>query len=211
LTNPGHKKAPGREDKALLEAANIHAPFELMKFTLTYEGELKASGNKPKPSCVWTIRRALHPQIADLFLTHPVLLDVIPEDHYFSPINVKGFGFVPLVRRKLNMVCSIDIVFLRRMEGYGLIHQGGDIDNRLKTLFDGLRMPEKGDEVPEHEVQVEPMNTLLESDGLISGFSVKADKLLNGESKSKHWVKLLIEVHISVTRVTMGNVSFLGD
>ena len=100
---------------------------------------------------------------------------------------------------------------LRKMEDAGLVHQGGDIDNRVKTLFDGLRMPDKGNEVPEKEVQFEPMNTLLESDGLITGFSIKADKLLDGDSKSKHWVKLLIEVHVSVTRVTIGNVSFLGD
>jgi hypothetical protein len=192
-------------------AINIAAPFQLMKFTLTFEGNLPTSGNKPKPEAVWRIRRTLHPQIADLFLTHPVLTEVVPDKAYFPDINVKGFDFTPVVRRRLNMICSLNIIFLRKMEAAGLVHQGGDLDNRIKTLFDGLRMPDKGDEVPEKEVRFEPMNTLLESDGLITNFSIKADKLLDGESKSKHWVKLLIEAHVSVTRVTMGNVSFLGD
>jgi hypothetical protein len=32
-------------------------------------------------------------------------------------------------------------LFLRREVGLGRIVQGGDIDNRLKTLFDALRIP----------------------------------------------------------------------
>jgi hypothetical protein len=44
-----------------------------MRFTLTYEGSLKASGNKPKPKEVWQIRRVFHPQLHELWLVHPVL------------------------------------------------------------------------------------------------------------------------------------------
>lgn len=49
------------------------APLELsvMKFVLTYEGDLRASGNRPKPQSVWDIRSAVHPQLEDLFATHP--------------------------------------------------------------------------------------------------------------------------------------------
>jgi hypothetical protein len=194
-----------------LAALNIAAPFEIMRFSLTYEGDLPASGNKPKPAAVWHIRRSLHPQIADLFLSHPVLSEVVPDQYYFPKINVKGFDFVPVVRRHLKMVCSLNITFLRKMEEFGLVHQGGDIDNRIKTLFDGLRMPDKGDEVPEHEVGFQPMNTLLESDAMITGYSVKAEKLWGCDLQSKHWVKLLIEAHVTVTKVTLQNVSFLGD
>jgi hypothetical protein len=44
-----------------------------MKFTLTYSGRVLASGNKPKPAEKWAIRRAFHPQLAELWQTHPVL------------------------------------------------------------------------------------------------------------------------------------------
>src|SRR5690349_5862551 len=44
-----------------------------MKFTLTYSGSLESSGNKSKLPKVWAIRNALHPQLAELWQTHPVL------------------------------------------------------------------------------------------------------------------------------------------
>jgi hypothetical protein len=44
-----------------------------MRFTLTYDGPLKASGNKPRPEDKWEIRRALAPQLAHLWQVHPVL------------------------------------------------------------------------------------------------------------------------------------------
>lgn len=58
------------EEMALLELA---APFTIMKFKLTFEGELPSSGNSPKPADVWRIRNELHPQLADLWNTHPTL------------------------------------------------------------------------------------------------------------------------------------------
>jgi hypothetical protein len=48
-------------------------PFELMKFTLVYEGDLPASGNKSKPIPASRIRNELHHQMADLWDSHVVL------------------------------------------------------------------------------------------------------------------------------------------
>jgi hypothetical protein len=195
-----------------LSRLSLACPLEIMKFTLTYEGELPASGNKPKPAHVWEIRRAIHPQIIDLFDTHPVMNEVVADEAVFPSINIHGWLFRPVVRKHLKMICSLDVLFLRKMEHEGLVHQGGDIDNRLKTLFDGLRMPDKGDAVPSaQDVGEQPLATLLESDSLINGFSVRADKLLDCRSTSKHWVKLVIGVQVSVTSVTLRNLSFLGD
>jgi hypothetical protein len=130
---------------------------------------------------------------------------------FLPKINVKGHDFVPVVRRRLNMICNLNLTFLRKVEAEGLVHQGGDIDNRIKTLFDGLRMPDQGDEIPTCEVQFSPMHALLESDSLIVGFAIRTDRLLDGGAVPINWVHLLIEVHVSVTRVTMENASFLGD
>jgi hypothetical protein len=50
---------------------------------------------------------------------------------------------VPFVRKTGGLTkCALDILFLRRDNPGNLIASGGDIDNRLKVLFDGLRMPE---------------------------------------------------------------------
>jgi hypothetical protein len=74
-------------EQAALECV---APLHGMKFTLTYDGELPASGNSPKPKDKWEIRRRLHPQLAELWQTHPVLrrmkagVWVPPEDAYWA-------------------------------------------------------------------------------------------------------------------------------
>lgn len=47
-----------------------------MKFTLTYDGPLPSSGNKSKPAVVWEIRKAFHPQLKDLWQSHPALRQV---------------------------------------------------------------------------------------------------------------------------------------
>jgi hypothetical protein len=55
-------------------------PF--MKFTLTYDGPLPPSANKPKPQAKWDIRQALHPQLKDLWASHPALREVENTRHY---------------------------------------------------------------------------------------------------------------------------------
>jgi hypothetical protein len=55
-------------------------PF--VKFTLTYEGSLPSSGNKPKNEAKWDIRKKLHPQLKDLWLSHPALRQVEDNRHF---------------------------------------------------------------------------------------------------------------------------------
>jgi hypothetical protein len=56
------------------------APF--MKFTLTYDGPLPSSGNKPKNEDKWRIRKELHPQLTDLWDNHPALREVECSRHF---------------------------------------------------------------------------------------------------------------------------------
>lgn len=53
----------------LSEAAlALAAPFTLMKFTLTYDGELPSAGNRSsRVKEKWEIRKAIHPQLAELW------------------------------------------------------------------------------------------------------------------------------------------------
>jgi hypothetical protein len=54
-----------------------------MRFTLTYDGPLPSSGNKPKKEAKWEIRKKIHPQLKDLWINHPALRQV--EEHRFFP------------------------------------------------------------------------------------------------------------------------------
>jgi hypothetical protein len=54
-----------------------------VRFTLTYDGSLPASANKPKNQEKWDIRLAIAPQLRDLWTSHPALKTV--EDNRYFP------------------------------------------------------------------------------------------------------------------------------
>src|SRR5687767_2319015 len=80
-----------------------------------------------------------------------------------------GQRYVPLVNSSYGIACALDILFLRRDQPGNLIRPGGDLDNRVKVLFDALRMPQNCDEVvkAEGEDPNDPIFVLLEDDNLI--------------------------------------------
>jgi hypothetical protein len=111
-----------------------------------------------------------------------------------------GCGFIPLVTESIVVRCAIDILFLRPEEP-GKILTSGDLDNRIKTLFDALRLPknlsECGGTAPSGEY--DPMYCLLEDDQLISEVRVLTDKLLvlpKTQVVSKHDVFLVMHVKL---------------
>lgn len=90
-----------------------------------------------------------------------------------------GFRFAPLIGPHYGLACSLDILFLRRGAPGGTI-QGTDIDNRLKTLLDALKVPkypeELGDATPQREE--DPFFCLLSDDSVITQISITTDRLL---------------------------------
>ena len=89
---------------------------------------------------------------------------------------------IPLVRKSLDLNCSLDILFLRQEDPGQLVLQGGDVDNRLKTLFDALAAPKLENERAYPQKQ-KVTYSLLETDALISGFNVSTDRLLFPENR----------------------------
>jgi hypothetical protein len=91
------------------------------------------------------------------------------------------FQFLPLVINSPNfrLTCELDIRFARRDIPGNIVH-GGDLDNRIKTLFDALRMPAL-DALHEFPSDAEPVYgetpflCLLEDDRLITKFSVASE------------------------------------
>ncbi len=125
-----------------------------MEFRLTYQGPLKGSGRDVRHK--QTVRRALHPQLKALWDLAPLrdLLDRVPDqnapppwDYIREGHDVGPFRFIPLITSRLHLIAQLDIVLLRPGPPGAIVTQGGDVDNRLKTLFDALRMP-KANELP---------------------------------------------------------------
>jgi len=166
-----------------------------MNFTLTYDGDLKADGNKQHKH---QIRKVFHHQLAELWKASPLHQLKEPDDALITKIG--EYRSFPLASRARDEIAELQITMLRpqRSPGY-IVGEGGDIDNRLNTLFDSLRMPNKTDEIPADERpghNENPFFCLLEDDILITDLSIKTDRLLE-PGRSKSYVKLIIKVLIS--------------
>ena len=114
-----------------------------------------------------------------------------------------GYRFVPLVRKVGGFTCSLDILFLRRDDPGNLVRSGGDIDNRIKVLFDGLRAPNTLAEIGGFQpgADEDPFHCLLEDDSLITALNVTTDRLLlpldEVKGERQHDVYLVIHVKLS--------------
>jgi hypothetical protein len=127
-----------------------------------------------------------------------------------APLKIPGLGaFKPIVRESLYLGCAIDILFLRHEEPMHLFDQGGDLDNRIKCFFDGLKIP--GDEGKKCELPIaNPLCVLLENDKWILDFSVKSGRLLGKTTKERYDVRIQADITIKVLRVFDGNLGLVG-
>lgn len=182
-----------------------------MEFTLYYRGDLKANrGSKEKQE----LRRSFHTQLKELWHQMPLkerhkLLEKEPAKNETGIIQtIKGFNFAPLVTEKLNLIAELKITLLRPEPPGSIITQAGDIDNRLKTLFDALKVPTESKAIPSGDTPREgedPFYCLLEDDNLITKVQVETDRLLD-ECKSRSEVVLLIHVTTKATRLSWANM-----
>ena len=181
-----------------------------MEFTLFYRGLLKANrGPKEKQD----LRRNFHTQLNLLWQQPPLedcheFKDISPQSGKISLVyNIGGFNFIPLVSKKIHMIAELDITMLRP-EPPGKVIQSGDIDNRIKTLLDGLRMPKVEQELPNGDNPKKgeiPFFCLLKDDNLITRISVNTDRLLENNIDPSE-VVLLIHVHTKLTRLIYANI-----
>ena len=181
-----------------------------MEFTLYYRGELKANrGAKDKQK----LRRHFHEQLKALWQQPPLVNKHFYFDKHSSSSDrvlilksKGGFDFVPLVSENLNLVAELRITMLRPSTP-GAIIQSGDIDNRLKTLLDALKIPSEPTALPRGDSPKQgedPFFCLLEDDSLITKISVETDRLLE-EGVNSSEVILLIHVTTKVTETTFFN------
>ena len=199
-----------------------------MEFTLHYRGPLRANR---KPREKHELRREFHRQLKVLWGQPPFdeiakylhdearpgdlsgeFLGAALGPHVNITCRKGLFTFAPLVCSRLHLTARLAITLLRPGPPGSLVKEGGDIDNRLKTLLDALKAPLEPSDLPAGAMPAEgedPFFCLFEDDSLITGLSVETDRLLE-PSFSQSEALLLIKVRLSATTVTLGNVGLLG-
>lgn len=124
-----------------------------------------------------------------------------------------GYRFVPLVREEAHLLCSLRILFLRR-DPPGSVLTAGDIDNRLKTLIDALRMPSDGRDLVGNETPADgedPFFCLLRDDKQVTHLEVETDTLLDPmaeDDADRSKARIIVTVELRPYYVTMNNLSF---
>lgn len=196
---------------------------------------------KPKVEDKHRIRQQFHPQLAALWNTHPAFANMreyvnppkgTPKDindifrggtlaepgsTYLQTVannfNRFGYNFVPLVTKQLDLYCGLDILFLRRENPGDLVLRFGDIDNRIKTLLDALKVPGERSELPKGaspETDENPFYCLVQDDCLISELNVKTDRLYTvpKPTEDESDVMLIMNVKIQVAKIAVENRMF---
>src|SRR5262249_19280538 len=147
-----------------------------MQFVLTYDGTLHGTSD---PLRQHAIRRTLHPQLLKQWTLEKTLVRIAQTtgvDNIASGFSFGGFRFVPLVTRRLDLVCRLEIMLLRPEEPGNVAYTSGaqlgrrgtfpDTDNRIGVLFDALAVP-KPDQVKPGMVpdaSEDPFYCLVEDD-----------------------------------------------
>jgi hypothetical protein len=135
-------------------------------------------------------------------------------EYVASRFNEFNYRFVPLVCEEFSLLCSLEILFLRRdIPGSAL--QAGDIDNRVKTIIDALRKPNNAKELVGNQNPLsteDPFFCLLQDDKLVSGFAVETDTLLDevipGDEDDKRRVHVVVSVELRPYFPTYFNLAF---
>ena len=173
---------------------------------------------KKRAQHIADIRMQFHPQLKKLIEHSPWdnLRQYMLPDASKAPLitrHVGGIDWNPIISPNLNMIAELDILMLHP-EIVGVAHS--DIDNRVKTLMDGLRCPQN-----EHEIGINtpnnigPIYTLLDDDHLVTKLTVNTSHLLAQDmfpcniNPSPDAIFMLIDVNVRVTTGTLENLPFM--
>ena len=190
-----------------------------MDFTLHYRGPLYAASKRnSRKKHKHQLRQHFHKQLKELW-DLPQLEDVKSylraEPAHEGDIAllrpVGPFEFAPLVATQLRLFASIEIVMLRPEPDGKIFEQGGDIDNRLKTLMDALKVPNEQSALPDGASPTpdeSPFFCLLEDDSLVTNIDIKTAHWLEPEVQNSEVVVLLLRIRTSPTVLIWGNLLF---
>ena len=127
----------------------------------------------------------------------------------------RGYNFLPLIGDVfggITTACAIDVLFLRRDDPGKIVTSGGDIDNRIKTLFDALKMPKLGEfDPPQPPADDEnPFFCLVQDDSLINEIRVVTDRLLTPLRDDEHINEVDLLIHVRTLLIKSNYTDTVG-
>ncbi|MDR2412798.1 MAG: hypothetical protein LBD50_01130 [Rickettsiales bacterium] len=188
-----------------------------MKFKLLYFGEILINPKK-RAQHIADIRMQFHPQLKKLLEHSPWdnLTKYMMPGATKSPIITKhigGIDYNPIITPSLKLIAELDIQMLHP-EIVGVARS--DIDNRVKTILDGLRCPQNNHEIGENTPRnMGPICTLLDDDHLVTKLSVNTSHLLSthmfpeDRGRINDPIFMMIDVNVRVAEGNLENLPFM--
>lgn len=178
-----------------------------MQFRLVYQGKLPAAGRSTRNKEKHEIRKVLHKQLSELWQHHPILSRYLVKngpdcrsgvDRMADKYKKCEFRFLPLINDSFgSLACALDILFLRRAQPGNWVKAGGDIDNRIKVLFDALSMPQNQQLTGQKpDVGEDPFFCLLQDDKQITQVNIITDCLLTPQAACKNNNDVHLIIHV---------------
>ncbi|CDX18342.1 conserved hypothetical protein [Mesorhizobium sp. ORS 3324] len=184
-----------------------------MQFHLIFDGNLPPRGKSATLERIHDVRMAIHPQIEGLWSLQPLKNNDWLRQRSANRLGVieirNGFEFAPLISKYVGLLAEIHVTILRNRHSNDRQGIHGDIDNRVKTLFDALRMRTLGEiNILSKKGIVFQDRTfcLLQDDDLVTKLTVETDRWLGAPP---HQTLAIIRVAIKASTVTMDNLDLL--
>jgi hypothetical protein len=192
--------------------------YYVENFTLTYSGHLPSGNKDSKSEVKHAIRQHFSWQIYNKWQRTKALNDYLQmspplfehragqwckpqgedDPNPFFRVQKCGLTLYPLVTAHNRLSCELEI-WMSVWEP-SLLSPSGDIDNRIKVVFDALRLPEYDHEIPEEMRNGGTLYCLLEDDSMIRKFSVEAEESLTSPLVEQ----LKVTVHLQATSGSHG-------
>jgi len=196
---------------------------------ISYRGPLPNARSDGAKRAKTQIRTQLHHQLDGLCRNSDLFTTALKDDLFKATIQsgaqrvelppgargtfyfVEFFGtqYVPLLSRHNHRVCELTVQLWRRADPGELLDPGGDIDNRVKTLFDGLRIPHGENEIdPSTAPPSGRCFCLLEDDALITKLTMSTHKMYRPISPGEDttYAELSLYVTIKATFPSINNI-----
>lgn len=213
----------------------LDGDYRMLEFHLIYQGLLPSSGNKSQSKPKHIIRRYFHQQLRNVWLKkHPLkarsgLQEPAHKQSHVGMIwsgaetdrdelieTVNGKRYLAIVTDNLSLSCKLEILVLSMGTN---VMEIGDLDGRVKTIVDALKMPRGNDYCEGDE---NPLYCLMDNDKVISDLRVTADLLLSpaeqviertnvfGEfQEAVQHAFVVVKVQVKPTRIIRGNIDFV--
>ena len=161
--------------------------------TLVYLGPLKSNGDAQHKS---DIRQKFSEQLSTIYkreITENENQSVRELVEEKCTRTIAGIKYTSLVNRTLGLYAKLSVTMLSTKNSSIFANAQGDIDNRLKTIFDALSIPQESPGIKIRGKLPELTICLLEDDVLIREVRVKVGELLTPEAE-KSCVHVLVDV-----------------